>query len=383
MSVYKPPGRQTYVYDFRRGGDRYRGNTGSPRRRAAEAAERAEIERVEACLKQGHAAAGPTLGQLAGWWWAHHGASDRDEATSWYRLEKLLAGIGEATMIAGIDDSLLAGWVATRRAAPTRRGRPPAPATVNREVELLRRILRKGAKPLRYAVPDIDWGQLRRAEPRERVVEMTAAEEAALFAALAPRHHPLFRHYLLTGVRLSMATGLLKAGLDLAAGWVAFQGKAAPGAAEASRHVLPVTPAMRELYLKALEGNTTAHVFTFRAQRTQAARPGRAGFIRGRHYPYTPSYVDTIWDRAKARAAAAAPSIARLRLHDLRHTAATRFYRDTTDLRATQRLLGHSDARSTQKYAHVFDADLAAKLCRHHAIEAPPAFALVRATREP
>jgi len=243
MSVYKPPGRQTYVYDFRRGGDRHRGNTGQASRRPAEAAERAAIERVEASLRLGQAGTGPTLGQLAGWWWAHHGSLDRDEATSWYRLENLLAGLGEATPVAALDDGMLALWIAARRATPTRRGRPPAPATVNREVELLRRILRKGARPLRYAVPDIDWGQLRRPEPRERVVEMTAAEEAAFFAALAPGHHPIFRHYLLTGVRLSMATGLIKSDLDLVGGWVTFHGKAAPGAAEAAVHTLPVTPA--------------------------------------------------------------------------------------------------------------------------------------------
>lgn len=381
MSVYKPPGARCYVFDFRRGGHRYRGNTGQTGRRAAEAAERAAIARIEA-QAQAPGALLP-LGRLAGWWWQHHGSRDRAEATTWYRLENLMAGLGEETRIADLDDARLAAWVAARRATPTRRGHAPASATVNREVELLRRMLRAGARPLGFEPPALDWRALRRPEPGERVIEMTAAEEAAFFAALDPRHHPLFHHYLLTGVRKAMAIGLLVSDLDLGAGWVAFRGKARPGAAEAARHVLPVTPAMRALYLAALAGNPGPQVFTWTAVRT--TRPGAAGpgRIRGRRYPYTAAGVDSIWDRAKAKAAAACPSIARLRLHDLRHTAASRFYRETKDLRLTQRFLGHQEPRTTAKYAHVFDEDLAREMRAHHGRAAPPALGLVRGTRAP
>lgn len=320
------------------------------------------------------------MGEIAAWFWHHHGRHDRDRASTWYRLERLVDGLGAATRADQISDAALARWVVRRRARPTRRGTLPAPATVNREIELLRRVLRRAARPLGLALPAIAWGELRRPEPAERVVEMTGAEEGAFFAALDPGHAGIFRHYLLTGVRLSMAVELRRRDLDLDGGWVSFTGKARPGAAEPSRHALPVTPALRAIYLAALEGNTTEHVFAWAARRTSAAQAHAPARIRGRLYPYTASGVASIWRRARARAALTVPSIARLRLHDLRHTAATRFYRETKDLRLTQRLLGHADARTTQKYAHVFDRDLAAALTRHHA-EAAPALTAISPPR--
>jgi integrase/recombinase XerD len=41
--------------------------------------------------------------------------------------------------------------------------------------------------------------------------------------------------------------------------------------------------------------------------------------------------------------------------HALRHTAATLAYRYSHDLRAVQDLLGHSDPRTTARYARVVD----------------------------
>lgn len=43
------------------------------------------------------------------------------------------------------------------------------------------------------------------------------------------------------------------------------------------------------------------------------------------------------------------------RFHDLRHTFATHFLRNTKDFRALQEILGHSDYRMTLRYSHVLD----------------------------
>ena len=50
--------------------------------------------------------------------------------------------------------------------------------------------------------------------------------------------------------------------------------------------------------------------------------------------------------------------IADFRLHDLRHTFATWVLRDCKDLSVVGKLLGHSDLRSTQRYAHLFDESM-------------------------
>ena len=69
----------------------------------------------------------------------------------------------------------------------------------------------------------------------------------------------------------------------------------------------------------------------------------------------------------------AVPSIARLRLHDLRHTFGSRFYRKTGDILATMRALGHTRVETTQKDAHVYDADRQAPPRASHAEAPPPA----------
>ena len=51
-----------------------------------------------------------------------------------------------------------------------------------------------------------------------------------------------------------------------------------------------------------------------------------------------------------------------LRLHDLRHTAATRTLRATGNLAMAQRQLGHARIETTSRYAHVLDDDLRAGL---------------------
>ncbi len=43
--------------------------------------------------------------------------------------------------------------------------------------------------------------------------------------------------------------------------------------------------------------------------------------------------------------------------HMLRHTFATEFYRQTKDIRLTQKMLGHADLSTTMIYTHVVDED--------------------------
>jgi integrase len=65
--------------------------------------------------------------------------------------------------------------------------------------------------------------------------------------------------------------------------------------------------------------------------------------------------IKTTW-----KALLKAAGISGFRLHDLRHTFASRVKRSGADLYTVQRLLGHSSPMMTQRYAHLQPDDLRA-----------------------
>jgi len=50
--------------------------------------------------------------------------------------------------------------------------------------------------------------------------------------------------------------------------------------------------------------------------------------------------------------------VERVSPHTLRHTFATRLYRETSNIRMVQKALGHSDLSTTMIYTHVVDEEL-------------------------
>jgi integrase len=61
-----------------------------------------------------------------------------------------------------------------------------------------------------------------------------------------------------------------------------------------------------------------------------------------------------------------------LRLHDLRHTFATRLANSGVPMTAIQHLLGHSDRRMTSRYAHATDATLIAAVAKLDSLSLVP-----------
>lgn len=69
--------------------------------------------------------------------------------------------------------------------------------------------------------------------------------------------------------------------------------------------------------------------------------------------------VQRAWQRARARV-----GLEHVHLHDLRHSAASEMINGGVDLYTVGRVLGHRDARSTQRYAHLTADTLAAAVGR-------------------
>src|SRR5207237_888101 len=108
-----------------------------------------------------------------------------------------------------------------------------------------------------------------------------------------------------------------------------------------------ITPAIREI-IWPLRGDHPEFVFTYVAERT------RKGRVKGQRYPITISGLNSIWKRWRKQA-----GIQDLRLHDLRHDFATKLLRECGNLKIVQRALGHADIKTTVRYAHVLDDEVA------------------------
>lgn len=353
MPVYPPiPGKTPFwTYAFSADGVRFRGSTKATTKREAEAVERRLIAKAEAQTRAGNRA---TLDTILARYWQEHAQHLPSADTVWYQLERLQDGLGRDArgrdrVAADIDGASIAAYVARRRGQPTSRGTLPANATINREIQLLRRVLRRAKRVWGMDIgPERNWQDLILPEAQERIRALSLEEEDRLFAALRQDMHALLRFSLITGVRLASAIGLTWADIDWQGGTIRFRGKSRrPGG---QIHTLPITPDMLAI-LSAEQGHHPIYVFTYECKRSRAKRR------RGERYPFTQSGWRKAWAVALDEA-----GVADFRWHDARHTAATRLVARTGNLKLAQRMLGHADITTTAKYAHASMDDLASAM---------------------
>lgn len=354
MSVYRPRKKDGtfaspfFHYDFQRHGRRFYGSTGETSKRAAEQVER--LRRAEAPRIIGDS----TIETAFLRFWQETGQYDRDPSTTFERMERLqsdlggvLAGLGRAADLAFIDEDVLARYVSGRRASISRRGVPPASATINRELETLRRIMRRAVRSWKLQLDLPDWSTALLVEPEEHVVDIPPDVEDKMLAALRPEFGIAFRFLIMTGLRVGSVLvpergegyGPLRPDqVDLHAGVITLVSKSKrPGG---KTHRMPITREMMILLANEIGKHPDA-VFTYVAARSDRGR------VRGKHYPLTYSAFHEAFKKA-----ARSIGLPHLRPHDLRHTAANRTLAATGNLRLTQRQLGHSRITTTQRYTH-------------------------------
>lgn len=335
MSIYRPKNSPYWHYDFQFKGRRFFGSTGQKSKTEARKVEQAE--RTQAA--SGKPDVRPTtLDEASGLYWLEVAQDQPSAYDTNYQLRNLCDGLGRNELLSDIAQADLARYCARRRANVSN-------ASVNRELQLARRVWRYAVKRLRAGVADVDWSDLMLREPPERVRELTAGEEARLFEALRPDYHDLISFLLLAGTRRSGAIGLLWSDVDLLGGRARIRLKGG------RTQSLPLTPSM--VTLIARQPRACAQVFTYMCIRNSGRRQ------RGKRYPVTKTGLRRVWGNALKAA-----GIADFRLHDLRHTAATRIVRTSGNLKIAQKLLGHTRIETTARYSHVNDEDLLDALTR-------------------
>jgi integrase len=351
MSVYKRPTSPFFHYDFRYKGQRFHGSTGCANERDAAAFEREEKEKVKrAGIKpQKLRAVQMTIGQACQRYWNEKGQFlERCDQVN-HSLEMIVAAFGEDTPLAAISNNKVAEAVAHRRASRVRNtardgGPKPgnrsrkrsispgmiSPAWVNRSfTDPLRKVMRRASETWEERVQKIRWSDHRLEEPSERIRELSRNEQQRLFSALPTVYLPIIRFTLKMATRIGESVSLSWQNVDLDAGVITLLRK------RGKLQSIPISDDVVVLL------------------REQIGRNQEFVFAYDNGNPMTYSGVDSVFGRAVKRA-----GIKDFRLHDLRHTGATRLVRETGNLRLAKDLLGHAKIETTMRYAHATQEDL-------------------------
>lgn len=249
--------------------------------------------------------------------------------------ETVIGGLGSATLLSRLTGDDLAAFVARRR-------RAVSDSSVNRELTILRAVLRMAARRWCVAVAEVDWEAQFLLEPAPRDRVLSAAEEERLFAALRPDFHGLVRFALATGIRLDNIITLRWRQVSWDERVIRLRIKSRrPGG---DTHAVPITPRIAAI-LSAEQGRHPDRVFTYVVRRARSDDTRAVERVSGQREPFTAKGWRKSWYAALAEAA-----IEDLHFHDLRHTFATRLFRQTRNLRLVQKWLGHRSIETTIRY---------------------------------
>lgn len=324
-----------FQYDFKIKGQRFHGSTHCTSKRDAQT----YIDNFRREILLGNGRPEITLDQACLSYWEDKGQHESSSRTTEYQLANLCTIIGKNVVLSAIGIPEFRAFIAKRR------GQGVSNASINREWQLARRVWKHVEES--HATSPIKWGALKLDEPKERVRELKADEEKALFDVLADDLRPIVLFAILSGQRRSAVVRLRWDKIDWRAGEATIINKGG------APHTFPLTPAMLQLILEQPRLDDCPYVFTYVCERPAPKRKDRPQRIKGKRYPFTEEGWNRKWYKALKDA-----GIEDFRFHDLRHTSATRLMRQTGNLKAASRLLGHTDIRTTSRYAHVGMDDL-------------------------
>lgn len=352
MSVYKPKKSPFYQYDFQLKGNRFFGSTECTARKEAERYEAVEREKAKTLLKaMRRSRASLAIDDVADRLWTDQAQHDADSKATATNFERLIAHFGPAKSLTEIDQIAARVMVSWRRGHRVSGRKDPknaplvANATVNRSTtKVLQRLFTfaKGEGVVFEREPN--WDDLLLTEPLERVRELQSDEAAALDAAMRADYEPFFDFVRASGLRQTECVTLRWSEVNFGTRQIVRLGKGG------RRVVFPITDTIRDV-LFPLQGQHPEFVFTYVAVYGNK----RLGRVRGHRYQLTINGAKTAWQRMRAKS-----GVKDFRFHDYRHDFGTKLLRDSGNLKLVQKAMNHRDIKSTLRYAHVLDEDVAA-----------------------
>lgn len=244
--------------------------------------------------------------------------------------------------LSDITNDVLVGFVTTEASRRTRRGKPPTPSTLNSYLRVMSRIMRlahyAGKLPVMPRFPYVK-------EPPPQAIENSdflSFDEADVFRAEAAKDSvigPLVAIALDTGLRVGELRALKWANVDLPAGQLMVRLTVSEGA-DGPVETLPKGGMVRDVQL------SSGAVSVLRAHRHL-----RGPYVFCEEDGARMSYdrLDTLLEAARLRSGLQKVA----GFHIFRHTFASHLVMLGTPLSVVQKLLGHADLKTTQRYAHL------------------------------
>lgn len=322
MRIYSREGSPFLWFSATIKGRRLRRSTGETTRRAAElAAHRiiaGETERLEPVKDQWR------LRDVIGVYWQDKGRHLKSEDATFRYFERFMLIMGKDTPIMSVSERTLVAFAAKLRGQSDR---IISAVTINRHFSMLRAAMRYANRVYKAEMPAIDWATIRTRENEPRVRYASAPDLAVLLAEANPRIRPVIVAAVGLGLRKTNLLNLRWHQVDLHGRTI----------------TVPHTKGHKPLVLR-IAAPVLAALSTLPKERRPDARVFDIKNFR------------RLWVAAKAAA-----EMQDFRFHDLRHTFATHALMNGASLAELQRALGHSDIKTTMRYAHV-EADAVASV---------------------
>ncbi len=257
---------------------------------------------------------------------------------SWQRDELSLSSLKaffKDETLRSIGPEKIERFKAARKVEVSKRSKkkkvPISPATVNRELAVLKTLFNKA----------LEWGRVESnpaakvkkfQEPPSRERILTADETRRLLKAAGPDLRPVLITALGTGMRRGEILALKWADVDLVRGFITIT---------TSKSGKPRTVPMSGTVAEALGAVARRGEFVFHNAET------------GTHVKGVQTAFKAACRRAKKKPDDKKdPGITGLRFHDLRHTFASKALELGADIMSVSRILGHASITMTAKYLH-------------------------------
>lgn len=354
MSVFKSKKSAPYYwFDFQLQSRRFYGSTGCRTRKEAEGYESIERARAAALVEATkRSAVSVLIDDVSDRLWEYSAQHDSDPNATKKNIARLIDYFGKTKPLTDIDQNATKKMVAWRRGHHIK-GRETSPrisnATVNRSAtKVLQRIFAFAKTEGSQFEHEPNWTDLLLPEPLERVRELQDDEAIAFDVAMRADYAPFFEFVRASGLRQKECVTLRWSEVNFGTRQIVRLGKGG------RRVVFPITDTIREI-LFPLRGHHPECVFTYVAVYGNK----RLGRVRRQRYPLTLTGTKTAWQRLRTIA-----GVKDFRFHDYRHDFGTKLLRDCGNVKLVQKAMNHRDIKSTLRYAHVLDEDVATAIER-------------------